>query len=173
MPSFLSFKKLLVCACLTTSLSVFAGDIIVETKFGSVKVNDDIKRVMTLSEDALDTAIALGIKPLGAIATRGGDSVAEYIQKRASGVSIVGTSRQNNLEAIAAQRPDLILASATLPKAQYDILSRIAPTVVPLTQGLTADSWINIARVYAQALNKNEQIEIILNDIKSRENPYD
>lgn len=165
-----SFKKLLLCACVTSSFSVFADNITLATKYGNVQVNDNVKRVVALSEDALDSAIALGIKPLGAVATRGGDSVAEYIQERASGVNIVGTSRQNNLEAIAAQRPDLILASASLPQDQYTILSKIAPTIVPISPGMVSDSWITIAKVYAQALNKSEAMDLVLNDIKEREN---
>ena len=165
-----SFKKLLLCACVTSSFSVFADDITLATKYGKVQVNDNAKRVVALSEDALDSAIALGIKPLGAVATRGGDSVAEYIQERASGVNIVGTSRQNNLEAIAAQRPDLILASASLPQDQYTILSKIAPTIVPISPGMVSDSWITIAKVYAQALNESEAMDLVLNDIKEREN---
>lgn len=166
----LSFKKILLCACITTSFSAFSEEHSVTTKYGEVKVNDDVKRIVTLSEDALDSAIALDVKPLGAVATRGGDSVAEYIQKRASGINIVGTSRQNNLEAIAAQRPDLILASTNLPQDQYNILSKIAPTIVPLSPGMVSDSWITIAKVYAQALNKSEQMDDILNNIKDREN---
>ncbi|RBP84555.1 iron-siderophore ABC transporter substrate-binding protein [Marinomonas rhizomae] len=164
-----SFKKILLCACLTTSFSVFASTHSVTTKYGEVEINDDVKRIVTLSEDALDSAIALGIKPLGAIATRGGDSVAEYIQQRASGVNMVGTSRQNNLEAIAAQRPDLILASAYLPQDQYNILSKIAPTIAPIAPGMVSDNWIKVAKVYAQALNKSEQMDSILNDLKDRE----
>lgn len=166
----LSFKKILLCACITTSFSAFSEEHSVTTKYGEVKVNDDVKRIVTLSEDALDSAIALDVQPLGAVATRGGDSVAEYIQKRASGINIVGTSRQNNLEAIAAQRPDLILASTNLPQDQYNILSKIAPTIVPLSPGMVSDSWITIAKVYAQALNKSEQMDDILNNIKDREN---
>lgn len=166
----LFLKNILLCACITTSFSAFSEEHSVTTKYGKVKVNDDVKRIVTLSEDALDSAIALDVKPLGAVATRGGDSVAEYIQKRASGINIVGTSRQNNLEAIAAQRPDLILASTNLPQDQYNILSKIAPTIVPLSPGMVSDSWITIAKVYAQALNKSEQMDDILNNIKDREN---
>jgi iron complex transport system substrate-binding protein len=166
----LFLKNILLCACITTSFSAFSEEHSVTTKYGEVKVNDDVKRIVTLSEDALDSAIALDVKPLGAVATRGGDSVAEYIQKRASGINIVGTSRQNNLEAIAAQRPDLILASTNLPQDQYNILSKIAPTIVPLSPGMVSDSWITIAKVYAQALNKSEQMDDILNNIKDREN---
>ncbi|MGO2354599.1 MAG: ABC transporter substrate-binding protein [Marinomonas foliarum] len=162
------FKKILLCACLATSLGTFAAEHTVNTKYGNVKVNDDVKRIVTLSEDALDSAIALGFKPLAAVATRGGDSVAEYIQERVEGISIVGTSRQNNLEAIAAQRPDLILASASLSKDQYSILSKIAPTIVPNSPGMVADAWITLAQVYADALNKTEEMNVILADIEKR-----
>lgn len=165
----LSLKKILLCACITTSFSALASEHTVTTKYGNIQVNDNVSRVVVLSEDALDSAIALGVKPLGAVATRGGDSVAEYIQERANGVKIVGTSRQNNLEAIAAQRPDLILASASLSQDQYNILSKIAPTVVPISPGMVSDGWITLARVYANALNKSAEMDIILNNIAERE----
>ncbi|NLQ18629.1 iron-siderophore ABC transporter substrate-binding protein [Marinomonas sp. M1K-6] len=169
-----SFQKALLGICVTSSVSVFAasafaGELTIATQYGNVQVNDDVKRVVALSEDALDSAIALDVIPLGAVATRGGDSVAEYIQQRAAGVNIVGTSRQSNLEAIASHRPELILASSSLPKAQYDILSKIAPTIVPVTPGMTADAWITIARTYAQALNKSAQMDDLLEALKERE----
>lgn len=163
------FKKLLLCTLLSSSLSAFAGEHSVSTKYGNINVSDSVKRVVTLSEDSLDSAVAVGIQPLGAIATRGGDGVAEYIQERANGISILGTARQNNLEAIAAQRPDLILASAQLSEDQYKILSKIAPTIVPITQGLTPDSWITVSRTYAQALNKTAQMNDIIGEIEARE----
>ena len=163
-----SFKKILLCAGLAASFTTFAAEHTVSTKYGNVKVNDEVKRVVTLSEDALDSAIALGFKPLAAVATRGGDSVAEYIQDRVGNISIVGTSRQNNLEAIVAQRPDLILASATLSQDQYNILSKIAPTVVPKSPGIVTGSWETIAHVYADALNKTDEMDVILADIEKR-----
>lgn len=170
LPNRPSLKKLLLCACITSSFSAFAGEITITTKFGDVQVNDNANRVVALSEDALDNALALGLKPLGAVATRGGDTVSEYLQNRAEGISIVGTSRQNNLEAIASKRPDLILASATLSKEQYDILSKIAPTVAPVSPGIVLGSWMTISRSYAKALNKSEEMEAILNQVKSRQN---
>ena len=170
LPNHPSLKTLFLYTCISSSFSAFAGEITVTTKFGDVKVNDSVKRVVALSEDALDNAIALGIKPLGAVATRGGDTVSEYLEDKAKGVSIVGTSRQSNLEAIVSKRPELILASATLSKEQYDILSKIAPTVAPVSPGIVPGSWMVISRAYAKALNKSTEMESILDEVKVRQN---
>lgn len=132
-----------------------------DTAYGEIDVNDAPERVVTLYEGALDAALAAGVVPVGAVTTRGGDNVAEYIEAYLDDErpAIVGVVREINIEAVLSQQPDLILAAAQLPEEQYQLLSRIAPTVVPHTQPLAADNWEAEARLYGQALNREEAIE--------------
>ncbi|RBO84020.1 ABC transporter substrate-binding protein [Marinomonas aquiplantarum] len=153
----------LVCA-----LPVLADDITVATKYGDVTVSDKVERIVTVHEGALDAAFALGFEPIGAISTRGGDGVASYIQETAKNVNIVGTSRETNLEAVIAQRPDIILASYRLPAEQYALLSKIAPTIVPQGKGIRPDGWIREMRVYAKALNREQKAEQIIQAVADR-----
>ncbi len=150
------------------ALPVLADDITVATKYGDVKVSDQIQRIVTVHEGALDAAFALGFEPVGAISTRGGDGVASYIQDIAKKVDIVGTSRETNLEAVIAQRPDIILASYRLPAEQYALLSKIAPTIVPEGKGIRPDGWIREMRVYAKALNREQKAEEIIAQVSDR-----
>jgi len=129
-----------------------------ETAFGSVEVDDDPTRVVTLYTGALDTALTAGMTPLGAVATRGGDGVPSYLNDAAGDISIVGTPRETNIEAVAALKPDLILASPQLPEAQYQLLSRIAPTVVPDVTPYQMASWEQEARVYGKALGRLDAV---------------
>ncbi|WP_419307204.1 ABC transporter substrate-binding protein [Chromohalobacter israelensis] len=139
-----------------------------ETAYGTVEVADDPARVVTLYTNALDTSLTAGVKPLGAVATRGGDGVARYFGEQADGIEIVGTPRETNIEAVAALAPDVILASPQLPEAQYDLLSRIAPTVVPDVEPYQMESWENEARVYAEALGRREAVDDAIAEVDAK-----
>ena len=141
-----------------------------ETAYGTLEVNDSPERVVTLYEGALDAALAVGVMPVGAVTTRGGDNVAEYVEAHFNDQrpDIVGTTREINIEAVLAQQPDLILAAAQLPEAQYQLLSRIAPTVVPVAQPLSLGSWRAEARLYGQALNREAAIEDAIDTVDQR-----
>ncbi|NIC07063.1 ABC transporter substrate-binding protein [Billgrantia bachuensis] len=142
----------------------------VTTAYGEIEVPDAPERVVTLHEGALDTALAIGIAPLGAVTTRGGDGVARYIEAHLGDdrPAIVGVVREINLEAVLALEPDLILAPPRLPEAQYRLLSRMAPTVVPLTQGFDPDAWRSETRLFAQALGREAEGEAALEEVDAR-----
>lgn len=142
----------------------------VETAFGEVVVPRSPERVVTLYEGALDVALAAGVTPLGAVTTRGGDGMARYIEAHLGEQrpAIVGVVREINLEAVLALEPDVILAPPQLPDAQYRLLSRMAPTVVPLTEGLDPEAWRAETRLFAQALGREAEIEAALEQVDAR-----
>ncbi len=142
----------------------------VATAFGEVVVPRSPERVVTLYEGALDVALAAGVTPLGAVTTRGGDGMARYIEAHLGEQrpAIVGVVREINLEAVLALEPDVILAPPQLPEAQYRLLSRMAPTVVPLTEGLDPEAWRAETRLFAQALGREAEIEAALEQVDAR-----
>ncbi|WP_420827849.1 ABC transporter substrate-binding protein [Billgrantia antri] len=162
-------SSLLLVTALMLPLTAWAARS-VHTAFGEVALPDTPKRVVTLHEGALDTALAVGITPLGAVTTRGGDGVARYIEAHLGEErpAIVGVVREINLEAVLALEPDLILAPPQLSEAQYRLLSRMAPTVVPLSEGLDPELWRDETRLYAQALGRGAEIEVILEQVDAR-----
>lgn len=162
------YRVVIVFITLAGFINAYADDINITTKYGNVVVSDDVERIVTLHEGALDSAVALGFEPVGAISTRGGDGVARYIQNIAKDIPIVSSNRGINIEAVVSQRPDVILASSYLSKEEYDLLSRIAPTIVPTTKGLQPDSWINELRFYAKALNREKMAEEIISKVDVR-----
>lgn len=137
----------------------------VDTKYGTVELEQTPQRVITLYEGALDAAVAVGVEPLGAVVTRGGQGVAPYIQDSVPAINIVGTSRETNLEAVIALQPDLILAAPTLNQEQYQLLSSVAPTIVPDIERYQSDSWKNESLVYARAMDKQAEMNRVLGDI--------
>lgn len=170
-PTLFSIRGLLsiiVLMAAITSLAAHADTRKVETAYGTVSIDGKPKRVVTLYEGALDAAIAAGIKPVGAVITRGGSHVAGYIQSKAEGVKIVGAPGEINIESVIALNPDLILAPARLNKEQYHLLSRIAPTVVPGFPAFTAQTWKQETRLYAEALGRSEAAEEALSQVENR-----
>ncbi|MBZ5486179.1 iron-siderophore ABC transporter substrate-binding protein [Halomonas aquamarina] len=141
-----------------------------DTAYGSVDVPDSPERIVTLYEGALDASVAVGVTPVGAIATRGGNEVAAYIGEHidTSQLDMVGVARETNIEAILRLEPDLILAPPQLAEEQYRLLSRLAPTVVPDTNGISRDGWKAESRLYGQALGKEDDIEEALERIEQR-----
>lgn len=138
----------------------------IPTAKGIIQVEGTPQRVVTLSENALDTALAVGVLPVGTVATRGSDTVSEYLQEQAGTLSIVGTAREYNLEAILILQPDLILASQALSDDVYAKLSLLAPTIVPAAG--TTDDWRLTVSTYAHALGREDEIEHVYKELDVR-----
>ena len=156
----------LVFATLLSCAQLQAAERIVEGAYGPVKLSGSPQRVVALDENALDVALALDVKPVGALASRGGTDIPEYLKAKSGKIAIVGSVREPNLEAILVLQPDLILAPSELPKAQYDRLSLIAPTIVP--KGGSFQDWRNVSGIYAQALNKQDEGAALAEEIDTR-----
>ena len=159
--------SVLLCSLVLTTTAGSALAATVSTAHGELKTPDTPKRVVVLDEAAMDTALAVGIKPVATLASRGGTSVSNYLQDQAGQPAIVGTAREINLEAVFNQKPDLILARQDLPQEQYAKLSLIAPTVVPKGGESLAD-WRANAELYAQALNRSDELKKQFDQIDQR-----
>ncbi|CAH0284199.1 putative siderophore-binding lipoprotein YfiY [Pseudomonas sp. Bi70] len=138
----------------------------VDTAFGALELHGTPQRVVTLSENALDTALAVGVTPLGSVATRGGNDVSTYLKDKAGDIKIVGTARETNLESVFALQPDLILAAPALTKEQYQKLSLIAPTLVP--KGNAFADWRQNVEFYGQALDKRPEARAAIAAVDAR-----
>ena len=101
----------------------------VEHAMGQTEIPRQPERVVVLDTGELDTALSLGVTPVGAVTTAVSDGFLSYLGEDAADVEVVGTIAEPNLEAIAALRPDLILSNRTRHEDLYDELSQIAPTV--------------------------------------------
>lgn len=133
---------------------------------GPVTVPAAPSRVVTLSEDALDAALAVGVKPVGTLARRGGSDVVGYLKAEAGKVALVGTLAEVNAEAIVGLDPDLILAGPGLDKAKTDMLGQIAATVVPEKRPMNA--WRELFLARAEVLGKADAGKALIARIDGR-----
>ncbi|MBB5319955.1 ABC transporter substrate-binding protein [Marinobacter oulmenensis] len=145
-----------------------AAEHTVDTAFGPVTIEGQPERVVTLYEGALDATLAVDANAVGAVITRGGTDVADYIKSEAGDIRIVGTPGETNIEAVVAARPDLILTSSRTSKEQFELLSRVAPVVVSDVPLFQPDSWIRETRLYASALGREGAGESVIDRVRNR-----
>lgn len=125
----------------------------VEHARGVTEVPEQPQRVVTLEPLELDTAVSVGITPVGAAVASNVAGIPTYLG--VDGVQPVGTVPEPDLEAIAALKPDLILGTEARHSKLYDQLSAIAPTVFIATQ---ADPWRDNAELIGQALGREDEV---------------
>jgi iron complex transport system substrate-binding protein len=132
---------------------------------GTTEVPTEPQRVVVLDLGELDSAIALGVKPVGAVKAPVEDGLLSYLEDQVQGIELVGEIGEPNLEQIAALKPDLILGSDVRVKDFYDELSAIAPTVFTESVGV---SWKDNLAVHAAALGKQDRAEELLAAYETR-----
>jgi iron complex transport system substrate-binding protein len=120
---------------------------------GTTEVPANPVRVVTLDMGELDAALLVGIKPVGAVTAQADGVFPDYFGDT-SGIEVVGTISEPNLEKIAALKPDLILSNKLRNEAIYDLLSEIAPTVYSEKLG---DAWLDNFKLYTEALGKKAE----------------
>lgn len=147
--------------------------ITVEHKYGSTTIEAEPKRVVALGYTDQDPVLALGVVPVGVGDFLGGYDWRKrpWAQAALNGAEpkVVG-GQQINFEAVAAARPDVIFAiNAGLKKADYDRLSKIAPTV-----GQSGDyidfgmPWDEQQELVGKALGRDEQAKKLVDDVKAK-----
>ncbi|WP_317231095.1 iron-siderophore ABC transporter substrate-binding protein [Clavibacter sp. MX14-G9D] len=146
----------------------------VDTKFGEVTVPSEPKRVVALGWGDAETALALGVQPVGASDWLGfgadADGVGPWAQDLYTESPELIETLEPSYEAIAALEPDLILdTKGSGDQARYDRLSQIAPTI-GIPEG--ADSYLtdmdDQVDMVAEALGREDQGDALLEAVDAR-----
>ncbi|MFF9781006.1 ABC transporter substrate-binding protein [Streptomyces nigrescens] len=124
-----------------------------------VKVPAAPERVVALSEMDLDSALALGVKPVGLTAGRGQHGAPGYLADRAKGIPVVGAVTGPDIEKVVRSRPDVILAGQTADAQVLKQLRRIAPTVVTIDR---TKGWKKSLELTGKALGKSNEAKKFL-----------
>ncbi|SBT67575.1 iron complex transport system substrate-binding protein [Micromonospora sediminicola] len=133
---------------------------------GTTKVPTEPKRVVVLDTDKIDTALSLGVTPVGAATAGEAKSWPTYFgADKLAGIKEVGVLTEPDLEAINALKPDLILGSKFRQEKFYDELSAIAPTVFTEKVGIT---WKENFLLDGQALGREQQAKDLLATYEKR-----
>lgn len=144
----------------------------VETKFGTVTVPASPKRVVALGWGDAETALALGVQPVGQSdwLAFGGDGVGPWANGKYTTAPTKIETLKPSYEKIAALKPDLILDVKSSGDAErYKRLSSIAPTIGVPEGG---DSYLTAMQqqvtMIAAALGKSAQGKALLSGIDQK-----
>jgi len=102
----------------------------VANAFGDTHISAPPQRVVTLYQGATDSAVALGITPVGVVDSWLEKPMYRYLREALAGVEHVGLETQPNLEKVAWLAPDLIVATRFRHERVRPLLEQIASTVV-------------------------------------------
>ncbi|MGH3946510.1 MAG: ABC transporter substrate-binding protein [Pseudonocardiaceae bacterium] len=138
---------------------------VVQHAMGSTEITGNPARVVVLDTGELDSVVALGITPVGAVRADATTGLQSYLADRAQNVTMVGTINDPNLEEIAALQPDLILSNKVRHEQLYGKFSDIAPTVFAEKVGV---SWKENFLLAGDALGKREEADRILADYEQK-----
>jgi iron complex transport system substrate-binding protein len=149
----------------TASTSTGAFPVTVEHKFGATTVKREPKRVVTV--------LALGVVPVGVGDFLGGYKWRErpWAQAALKGAKPPVVSGQEiNFEAVAAQRPDLIIAvNAGLKQGDYDRLSKIAPTVAQSGDFIDFGMpWEDQTLLVGKALGRSRKARSVIDSVHAK-----
>ncbi|MBL3704232.1 ABC transporter substrate-binding protein [Sulfitobacter sp. BDSS02] len=159
------------------STSTFAQEfpVSVDHAFGTTVIESKPERVATVAWANHEVPIALGIVPVGfARANFGdadGDGVLPWVSEKLSELGadtpvLFDEGDGIDFEAVAASRPDIILAAYSgLSRSEYDTLSMIAP-VIAYRKGPWATDWREMIRLNAAGLGMSEEGEDLIDEIE-------
>lgn len=131
----------------------------------SQAVPDAPKRIVVLSELDLDSALTLGVQPVGTVNGRGQATLPRYLlDKAGKEIAVVGDLDNPNLEKLIDLEPDLILTGQTKPEL-LALLKEIAPTVVT---GNWGEPWKLVFQRSALVMNKEAEGKAFLAQYDAR-----
>ncbi|SES01420.1 ABC transporter substrate-binding protein [Streptomyces qinglanensis] len=130
-----------------------------------VSVTKRPRRVVALSEMDLDSALALGVRPVGLTAGRGQQGAPAYLAKEAEGIPTVGAVTGPDIEKVVRAEPDVILAGQLADEQVLQQLKKIAPTVVTIDK--TKD-WQKSLELTAEVLGRGDRADAFLKRYRSR-----
>ncbi len=146
-----------------------AFPVTIENELGSATIAEAPERVVALDFSSADAAIALGVIPVAMAKVDYAEGGIQPWTTAALGderPELLTLTDRLPLEAIAAQAPDLILATNTYGLAQdYDKLTQIAP-VVAWEEAEGADTWQTSAERIGAALGRAEEAKQLVADVE-------
>lgn len=169
------FMHALLAIVVSLFCSPFSGysqtsgtSLVIKHELGETILPAAAKRVVALEYSFVDALAFVEVSPVGIADDRMQDRIIPEVRSRIKPWISVGTRKQPSLAAIAALKPDLIIADLRRHQAVYPLLSKIAPTIVLKSLGESYRQHININRVIAKSVGKSEEFYQQLNSHTQR-----
>lgn len=139
---------------------------------GTTTIPAEPRRIVVISTGQLDGLLSLGVVPVGSTRAEAATMVPAYLtaafpQHRAAlaAMADVGLRTDPAIEAVAAARPDLILANVAGAADFHPRLSAIAPTVMTRGNGV---NWRTDLLLVGSALGRAGAAQALVDDLAGR-----
>lgn len=148
----------------------------IESALGDAVIPGEPERIVTIGWGSADTAVALGITPVGVeVDEWSGDDdgyqvwTREAIEKRGDELPETFTVYPEvDIDAIVELEPDLILAPQSgLSQDDFDVLSELAPTVAYPDTAWRTD-WDTQIEIIGEALGKSDEASVLIDDLTAQ-----
>ncbi|ABK71242.1 iron-siderophore ABC transporter substrate-binding protein [Mycolicibacterium smegmatis] len=148
-----------------------SGATTISHKFGETTVPENPSRVVTVGWTDQDFVLPFGVVPVSAREFSENYNDLPWVQEATGGKGIpTWGSDSIDFEAIAAQKPDLILAIyETIDQQTYDRLSQIAPTVIQSADYADEETpWDVQLLTTGKALGKEAEAKELLDEVQGK-----
>lgn len=132
---------------------------------GEAHIEGQPRRIVTLFQGTTDTALALGLEPVGVVESWLERPMYRYLRDELpADVHYLGLETQPDLEGVAGLAPDLIVGARYRHAAVYPLLSRIAPTVIVDS----AHDFETMLALMGEATGREGEAQALLADWRAR-----
>ena len=139
----------------------------IEHAMGQTQVPIEPKRVVTLDGFALENVLGLGEKPVATALNGSKEQQPSHLQGELTGVALLGSFAQPNIEKVVEADPDLILSITGIAENIYEELSQIAPTVLAESAD-GSGSWKQYLSLHGKALGKTQAAQEVMQNYEKR-----
>ncbi|WP_280234093.1 ABC transporter substrate-binding protein [Nocardia cyriacigeorgica] len=160
-----------VAACGSDSGGEGGEGVTVKHGLGETTVEGTPERVVTIGNQWLDATLSLGVTPVGYADNVSILAGGKKVPWEPDSLSEAKVLKQGSdlAEQIAALEPDLILVPAFLvDQAMYDKLSKLAPTIGPVTEGAQVDLWTDQVTTLGKVLDKQDEAAAVISGVDTK-----
>ncbi|WP_084496803.1 ABC transporter substrate-binding protein [Nocardia amamiensis] len=160
-----------VAACGSDSGSDGGEGVTIKHGLGETTVEGTPERVVAIGNQWLDATLSLGVTPVGYADNVSVMAGGQKVPWEPDSLSKATVLKQGSdmAEQIAALDPDLILVPAFLvDRAMYDKLSKLAPTIGPVTEGAQVDRWTDQVTALGKVLHKEDEATKVIADVETK-----
>lgn len=141
-------------------------------RFGTTEITGEPERVVALGITDSDTLLALGVTPVALRPWNGVERVGEWARDELGDAKpeVLSPTDEITVEQVAALQPDLIVdVSDAVDKQRYELLSKVAPTVVrPAEYPDYGVPWQVATRLIGKAVGREDRAEQLVDDVEAQ-----
>lgn len=155
--------KNIVLALSMAATPVLAESVSVETYTGSVDAPVNPAKIAVFDVAAIDSLNALGITPAGTV----GNVYVDDLKTAVAGAESVGSLFEPDFEAVAALKPDLIIAGGRSSRVAPELV-KIAPTVDMTIWEDTVGQGLARVEAYGKIFGKEAEAAALIADFNAK-----